>query len=178
MSDVRMQGESLAAYKGRTGIDASQKPYTGQPSTSPASAPASTQTPSGSGKGFSVSTSGTGVMDIVGAGSGLAVAAYLVAVALNGNATALGALLMKEEPYLEFVVAVLIIWALHKYGPTGTVTDLITVGVIVGVVLRLAGVINLNNVLTPFAQGKAGILQTLQSVLGQVGQAKITQATG
>lgn len=115
--------------------------------------------------GFSISTEGTSLSDVLGAGSGLAIAAYLVAVTINGNISALGTLLKQEEGYLEFLVAIIIIWALNKWGPTNQVTDLLTMGVIVGLVLRIAGKINLGSIVQNFASGQATMLQTAQAII-------------
>jgi hypothetical protein len=54
-----------------------------------------------------------------------------------------------------------------KYGPTSEVTDLLVVGAVAGVALKLAGRLNIGTAVDSFAQGKTGILQTVETVFKQ-----------
>ena len=116
--------------------------------------------------GFNITTSGSSLSGVVGAGAGLGLAAYLIAVALQGNIRELGQKLLGEEKYLEFAIAIVIVWAATKYGPTSPLIDLLIVGVVVGVALRLASNTSLPAALTAFANGQAGMLQTVQAIFG------------
>jgi hypothetical protein len=113
----------------------------------------------------SVSISGGGSLNgIVGAGSGLAIAAYVLAVTYQGNLDALGAMLMKEETYLEFVIAIVVVWALSKYAPISPITDLLIFGAFAALALRIAGKVSLPSILSQFANGQATMLQTVQTI--------------
>jgi hypothetical protein len=114
---------------------------------------------------ISITTSGTGLSDVLGAGSGLAIAAYLALVTLNGNIAPLLTQLKQEEGYLEFLIAIILIWALNKWGPTNKVTDLLTVGVILGLVFRISSKIDLVGITKNFANGQATMQQTAQAII-------------
>lgn len=114
---------------------------------------------------ISITTDGSSLSDVVGGVSGLAIAAYIVAVALNGNLSTLLTQLKGEEGYIEFLIAIIAIWALNKWGPTNQITDLLTVGVIVGLVLRISSRINLIGITQNFASGQANMLQTAQAIV-------------
>jgi hypothetical protein len=141
-----------------------------EPSLEPVEAPPEppTETPQkASSGGFTVSTEGASLMGIVGASAGIGLAAYIIAVALQGNLSKLFDLLKTEEPYLEFAVAIVIVWALMKYGPTSEVTDLLVVGAVAAVALKVAGRLNIGTAIDGFASGKTGILQTIETVFKQ-----------
>lgn len=120
------------------------------------------------GKAFTLSTEGQSIENILGAGSGIAIAAYLIAVVMNGNTNQLGSLLVQEEPYLEFVVAILAIWALAKWGPTGPITDSLVIGAVVALALKVGANVNFGSTLQQFASGQKGILATGQALIGQI----------
>lgn len=147
----------------------SDAPVEQPPTEEPAGAPsAPTAAPEAfSQGGFQVSTEGATIMGIVGAASGVGLAAYIIAVVLQGNLQKLVALLQQEEPYLEFAVAIIIVWALMKYGPTSAATDWLVVGALTAVALKLAGRLNIGTALDSFAQGKTGILQTVETIFSQ-----------
>lgn len=117
-------------------------------------------------QGFTISTSGSTLSGLVGSAAGIGLAAYVVSVALHGNIQQLGQALLKEEKYLEFAIAIVIVWALAKWGPTSPITDLLIVGVVIGVALRLASNTSLPTALTAFANGQASMLQTVQALFG------------
>jgi hypothetical protein len=143
-----------------------EEPPTPEPEEAPQKAPSEAPEAFRTG-GFTVNTEGASLMGIVGAASGVGLAAYLIAVVLQGNLQPLIKLLQTEEPYLEFAVAIVIVWALMKYGPTSEVTDLLVVGAVAGVALKLAGRLNIGTAVDSFAQGKTGILQTVETVFKQ-----------
>lgn len=116
--------------------------------------------------GFTIKNSGSSLNGIVGAGSGLAIAAYLIAVTFQGNLDQLGAMLLKEESYLEFALAIIILWALNKYGPTSPITDLLMTGTVIAVILRISAKINLSSITSNFASGNASMVQTVQAIVG------------
>jgi hypothetical protein len=117
-------------------------------------------------QGQTITTQGDGLSTALGAASGLAIAAYVVAVIYQGNLDNLGSMLLKEEGYLEFVIAIVLLWMLHRYGPDSPITDAITgIGILV-VILRLASTANLTSALSSFASGQAGLMQTVQALFG------------
>lgn len=106
-------------------------------------------------------------MNLVSAAAGLGLAGYVIGVALNGNLGALWTQLKKEEPYLEFAFAIVIVWALAKYGPTSEITDGLVIAAVVAVALKMAGRLNLQPALGNFASGQASIQQTVSSIFSQ-----------
>ena len=116
--------------------------------------------------GFSITNSGSNLSGIVGSAAGVGLAAYIISVALHGNIQQLGQKLLGEEKYLEFAIAIVIVWAITKYGPTSPLIDLIIVIAVVAVALRLASTTSLPTALTAFANGQATMLQTVQALFG------------
>lgn len=119
-------------------------------------------------KGINVKLPSNDINSISGALAGLGIAGYVLAVAINGNMIKLGQYLVQEEPYVEFVVAILIIWALEKWGPSNGITTLLVSGVVVGLILRLGSRVNINALATEFAAGKISMLQFVEQTLQQM----------
>lgn len=91
---------------------------------------------------------------------------YLVAVAWQQNLGQLWELLKQETGYLDFVIALVVLGALHKYGPTNKIADALIVMVIVGVLLRLARTVNITDITRRFANGELGIVGLVRTLLG------------
>lgn len=132
------------------------------PVEAPAKAPRTA--PASGGGGLTVNTSGSSVSTIVGAGCGLALAAYIGAVAINGNIQTLGSDLMQEEGYLEFVIAIVVLWALAKYGPTGPITDFLIAASVIAFALRVSSKVQLPTILSQFASGQASMAATVKAI--------------
>ena len=102
--------------------------------------------------------------NLLGTVSGLAIASYVFAVVWQGNTKELGALLYTEEGYIEFIVALFVIGLLMKYGPTSPITDILVVGAVIGVLLRISSKVDLPSILQDFASGKVSGLTTIQTI--------------
>ena len=102
---------------------------------------------------------------LAGTLAGVGIGAYLFAVVWNGNTSTLGSYLKDEEGYLEFVVALLLLGLVNKYGPQGRVTSAITSMAIIAVLVKMGANTNLNQTLARFASGQASGLDTLKSLL-------------
>lgn len=110
--------------------------------------------------------SGMGPANLMGAASGLAIAAYLIAVVYQGNLDKLGGMLLKEEGYLEFLVAIIALWTFHRFAPTSPVTDVITTVGLIGLAFKVAGNINFTSSLSAFASGQKNMAQTVSAIFG------------
>lgn len=88
---------------------------------------------------------------------GVLLGGYLIAVFYNGNSEKLFSALSHERGYLEFVIALVVLYYLLKYDKTGIVATFCILG---GTALALqnAGKINLGNATDKFAKGQIGLL--------------------
>ncbi len=102
---------------------------------------------------------------------GVLLGVYLVRVGIAGNGKQLLALLREDDKYLDFLLALWILWVLHEYGPTHDITDQLVISGIVGTILLVVH----NNPqifsnLELFGEGKIGLAdlfkQTAQSAVG------------
>ena len=103
--------------------------------------------------------------NLVGAMAGAGIGAYFLAVLWHGNVRQLGHMLLNEEGYIEFIVALLILGAVNKYGPQGKITSAITTMAIIGVLVKIGMNTNLNQTLAKFASGQATALDTVKSLM-------------
>lgn len=127
--------------------------------------------------GVTVDTDNGSLGSFVGAASGIAIAAYLAAVIYQGNLSALGTQLMTEEGYLEFLVALVVLWALAKYGPGGPIFKMLLGTTVIGVGLTVSGKLpQLGTTLQAFGSGQANMLQTIQALFSNVTPAAPTPA--
>lgn len=115
--------------------------------------------------GFSINAPNLNLSNTVGAVSGLALATYLGFVLYNGNTGTLKNYLLQEEPYLEFIAAIAILWLLTKYGPSSQITDFLIVGVLLAMAFRIASRVNLPGVMQQFATGQVGLFKTISTLL-------------
>ena len=115
--------------------------------------------------GFEISAPSMDYNSILTTVSGLGVAAYGIAVVIQGNGSQLVSMLKQEEGYLEFAIAIIAIGLLTKYGPTGPITDLLVVGVLLGLLFRISSNIDLGSIMTKFANGQATMAQTAQAII-------------
>lgn len=92
--------------------------------------------------------------NLISSSAGGAIGVYLFAVVWRGNIKELGKLLAKEEGYIEFLIAIMILYALDKYGPENKVTKIITTMAILAVVLRFAQRSGLTGKFSEFQIGK------------------------
>lgn len=106
-----------------------------------------------------------GIESLVGSLSGAAIGVYAFSVVWHGNVKRLGHLLIEEEGYVEFIVAIALLGLVNRYGPSGKVTNAITTMTIIAVLVRLGANTNLNQTLAKFAGGQASALDTLKSLL-------------
>lgn len=104
------------------------------------------------------------IENLLGSLSGAAIGAYCFSVVYHGNTKALGHLLINEEGYVEFIIALMLLGLVNKYGPAGKLTSAITTMVIIGVLVKMGANTNLNQTLAKFAAGQATILETLKSL--------------
>jgi len=102
------------------------------------------------------------IATVIGASFGI----YLGAVVWNNNVNTLGAMLIKEGGYLEFLIAIALLMVIHTYLPGNPVTDLITAIAVVAVLIKAAGNTNISTALTNFSNGQATMLQTVEAILG------------
>lgn len=105
-----------------------------------------------------------GIESLIGSLSGAAIGAYCFSVVFHGNIKTLGHYLVEEEGYVEFIVALLLLGLVNKYGPAGKLTSAITSMAIIAVLVKLAANTNLNQTLAKFAAGQATALDTLKNL--------------
>ncbi len=99
-----------------------------------------------------------------GALSGAAIGIYIFAVVWHGNTQKLIEYLKGEEGYVEFIVALLILGFVNKYGPTSKITKAITAFATIAVIVRLGEKAGINSKLADFASGRASGLDTIKSI--------------
>jgi hypothetical protein len=85
---------------------------------------------------------------LVGVSCGIGTGAYLIAVAYQGNVTALWSQVKTDEHYVEFLAAIVILWALKQYGPTSTISDILLAGAALALLLKAGS----NGSITNFAE--------------------------
>lgn len=151
---------------------AREEPASDADSTTPEPTPVETSDStngSAPSRGFNIDTSGPTISGIVGTAAGLGLAGYIGAVTLQGNLPALWQQLQQEELYIEFAIAIVIVWALMKYGPTSPIVDLLVLAAVVAVALKVAGNTSLQPALSQFASGQATMSQTIQAIFSGTG---------
>lgn len=104
------------------------------------------------------------IESLLGSLSGAAIGAYAFSVVWHGNTKTLGHMLMQEEGYVEFVIALLLLGLVNKYGPAGKVASAITSMAIIAVLIKLGMNTNLNQTLANFASGQASALDTVKAL--------------
>jgi hypothetical protein len=102
---------------------------------------------------------------LVGALAGGGIGIYFVAVVWHGNVSKLGHMLMGEEGYLEFLVALMLLGLVNKYGPQGKITSAITTMAIIAVMVKIGANTNLNQALAKFSTGQASALDTIKELM-------------
>jgi hypothetical protein len=91
----------------------------------------------------------------------VAVGGYLVLVFYNGNSYKLFEYLKGELGYLEFILAITIIYYLVKNDFTGFAGPLVGLAGL-GIALQFAGVINVSDLTKRFADGEIGIFNLIK----------------
>lgn len=81
---------------------------------------------------------------------------YFMAVFFQGNAGKLGNEVKSEKRYLEFLVAIFIIYYAVKYDKSGIVAPLIVLGGL-GMALKFGGFLGSNELSSKFANGQIGL---------------------
>lgn len=107
---------------------------------------------------------------LIGAAAGIGIATFIFAVVWQGNTKELGAMLFKEEGYIEFLVALFLLGLLMKYGPTSKITDLFVVMAVLAVLFKVASNVNFGTTLSDFASGKTNMLNTVKALFGATTQ--------
>lgn len=102
---------------------------------------------------------------LLGGVSAIAIGAYLIAVVFKGNTQELLALIKGETGYIDFVVALFILGAISHYGPTSKISSILIAATLIGLVIRVGGHMNFLPAITKFANGEAGILETLRTII-------------
>jgi hypothetical protein len=105
------------------------------------------------------------IEELLGSLSGAAIGAYAFSVVWHGNTKTLGTYLMQEEGYVEFIVALLILGAVDRWGPTGKVASAITTMTIIAILVKIGMNSNLNQNLAKFASGQTSALDTIKALL-------------
>lgn len=101
---------------------------------------------------------------LLASASGIAVGAYLFAVVWNGNTAKLGELLKGEEGYAEFILALIILGAVSKYGPEHKLFAIITIGALFAAALKFFSNVTLPTTLAQFASGRITALDAIKSL--------------
>lgn len=107
-----------------------------------------------------------GLGDLFGGAVGLASGGYLLAVVLNGNTKQLGNMLVKEKPFLEFLVALIVLNWLRQYGPTSKIADTLIGIALVGALLRVSTSAKVRAALGDFGAGKTSLFDTVAAMTG------------
>lgn len=92
--------------------------------------------------------------------AGVLIGGYVIMVLYNGNGLKLKDQLMTERLYLEFVLAIMLIYYINKYDNTGLVAPLIMLFGI-GWLLKLSGRFDLSKIMKDFASGSRGLFDTI-----------------
>lgn len=96
--------------------------------------------------------------------SGAGIGVYLFAVVWHKNTVQLGRYLKKEEGYIEFIVALLILGAINKYAPSSKIAKTLTAFAILAALISIAEKNNLSAKLGEFASGRVSGLDTLKDI--------------
>lgn len=102
---------------------------------------------------------------LLGGVSAVAIGAYLVAVVIQGNAQELLNLLKNETGYVDFVIALFVLGVISHYGPASKISGVLIAATLIGLVIRVGGHVNFLPAITRFANGQAGILETLKTII-------------
>lgn len=104
--------------------------------------------------------------DSVDAFVGILVGGYLLLVFSRGRHGDLATQLLTEKKYLEFVLALIVLYYLTKYDRTGIVAPLVTLMGIASL-LHLAGIVDLSGITEKFGNGEQGLFATVNSLMPQ-----------
>lgn len=104
------------------------------------------------------------VDQLAGTLAGVGLGVYLFAVVWHGNTKTFGHMIMQEEGYVEFVIALLLLGLVNKYGPSSKITNAITTMAIIAVLVKVGANTNINQTLANFASGQTSALDTLKSL--------------
>ena len=85
---------------------------------------------------------------------------YLLIVFSNGNAYKMAELLKKEKGYLEFILALMLVYYLTKYDKTGLVAPLVSLSGL-AILLYSANYLNLSDLSKKFANGEISLFDTI-----------------
>lgn len=99
--------------------------------------------------------------------SAIALGAYLAAVITHGNTEALLSELKKETGYLEFLVAVWVLWHLMTYKPIRDVSAPLVLGGILAIALKIAATSNISSKMEQFSSGQISLFGLFRSVIGE-----------
>jgi hypothetical protein len=108
----------------------------------------------------------TSIDKVLGAVTGVGVGLYIIQVVAKGNTKNLYELVKDETGYLEFLIALYVLYLLHKFGPTSKITDALIVMAVIAVLIKAATHSNLSSALSDFAAGRKSMFQTLSEILG------------
>lgn len=108
----------------------------------------------------------TSIDKVLGAVTGVGLGLYTLKVIVNGNIVELGSLVKEETGYLEFLIAIYVLYLLHKNGPTHSIVDGLIVIAVVAVLIKAATKSNLSSLLSDFGAGRASMLETVNKIIG------------
>lgn len=116
------------------------------------------ETPSGS----------VGIDGIISTVGGVGLGAYLIAVVFQGNGKTLLTEVTKDWQYLEFLVAIYILYALHASKWGGQIVTMLIQTAIVALLIKMAAASGngITEASDSFAAGKLSLFQYIQTVLG------------
>jgi hypothetical protein len=104
--------------------------------------------------------------DFIATTVGVSLGVYLGAVVWNNNVSTLITKLSTEGGYIEFIIAIGLLMAVHTFLPGQQVTDLITLIAILAVILVAMKNTQITSALTQFGHGQITMLQTVQEIAG------------
>lgn len=104
--------------------------------------------------------------DLLNGAATVGAGAYLVTVVYKGNTHELFTLLKSEKGYIDFVIALFILGAIQKYGPTSKLSSTLTAITLIALAVKTMGKTGVSDAITKFGRGEAGILETAKSILG------------
>lgn len=94
----------------------------------------------------------------------IVVAGYIGTVIAQGNADQLFKEIKTETPFLEFVVALAILWTLSRNKSVGPAVNAFVIMALLALGLKIAANTNSSNALKEFGNGNAGLFETIRKV--------------